>query len=271
MSKTGLILVAFAVLGFSAFASWYGMSRDGEIVVTAQERPSVTPPLPAADAAQASVPANAPRTAVAESDTKGPTAPEASSVEEDAAIDPAIAARYDSNNADYPTLTMRLAEMRARRGGQDFEPGAVVAAVGKDTAWEVDDSIADDLPLTAEDRTDGREFIRFDPLKVESLVAGDQMEVQIAQASASYQMTVDRVQANEDGTVTWHGHLTDFNADNQVTFTRADTLTYGGIHTPQGHFVIEARDDKGWIVSGATLFKGHQDPIVPPESAMSES
>lgn len=268
MPKTGLILVGFAVLGFSAYASWYGMPRETVSVVAAEQAPVVSSQsaAPASNAALGQSQASASAT-----DDSAAVEAESDPAEEASAVDPAIAARYDSDNADYPTLDMRLMEMNARRDGRPFDPGAVVSAVSRDSAWEVDDSIADALPLADEDRTDGREFIRFDPLKVESLVAGDEMAVEIAQVNGSYRMTVDRVQANEDGTVTWYGHLADFDTDNQVSLTRGDSLTYGGIHTPEGHFVIEARDDKGWIVSGATLFKRHHDPIVPPESARAGS
>lgn len=266
MPKLGLITAAG--LGFSALASWYLMSHQSETMVVAG--PETAPAAVAReDVSVAPAPAQAasaaPAATVAASGPSNETAPENL---EDPAIDPAIAARYDSTNPDYPTLAMRMMEMSARRAGQSFEPAAVVEAVSKDSAWETDASIADALPLTPEEQADGREFIRFDPLKVESLVAGDEMEVQIMQTNASYRMTVDRVQANDDGTVTWHGRLNDFATDNQVSFTRAKTLTYGGIYTPAGQFVLEARDDKGWIASGATLFKKHHHPIVPPDSAL---
>lgn len=269
MPKTGMILVGFAVFGFSAYASWYGMPRE-TVSVVAAERALVASSQPVVPPANA-VPGQSQASAPPASGDSMAAETESDPAEEASAIDPAVAARYDSDNADYPTLDMRLTEMNARRGGRQFDPEAVVSAVSRDSAWEVDDSIADELPLAAEDRTDGREFIRFDPLKVESLVAGDEMAIQIAQVSASYRMTVDRVQANEDGTVTWYGHLADFDTDNQVSLTRGESLTYGGIHAPEGHFVIEARDDKGWIVSGATLFKRHHDPIIPPESARAGS
>src|SRR5690606_11412827 len=154
---------------------------------------------------------------------------------------------YAQGNPDYPTFASRFDEIRARRDGLHLDPEALLAAMHQPTAWTVDESQAEGLPLTDEERHDGREFIRFSPLKVETLVPGDVMEIPIWQANANYRMQVDRVEAHGDGNVTWYGHLKEFERDNQVTITRGESLTYGGITTPDALYVLEARGEKGWI------------------------
>ncbi len=169
-------------------------------------------------------------------------------------------------NPDYPTFASRFDEIRARRDGLHLDPEALLAAMHQPTAWTVDESQAEGLPLTDEERHDGREFIRFSPLKVETLVPGDVIEIPIWQANANYRMQVDRVEAHGDGNVTWYGHLKEFERDNQVTITRGESLTYGGITTPDALYVLEARGEKGWIADSGTLFKGEEVPVEPGEA-----
>src|SRR5690606_32926926 len=88
---------------------------------------------------------------------------------------------YAQGNPDYPTFASRFDEIRARRDGLHLDPEALLAAMHQPTAWTVDESQAEGLPLTDEERHDGREFIRFSPLKVETLVPGDVMEIPIWQ------------------------------------------------------------------------------------------
>jgi hypothetical protein len=167
-------------------------------------------------------------------------------------------------NPDYPTFELRYEEVLARRDNNFIDATALLTAMAQSAAWKADDKVAEALPLSVEERHDGRQFIRFSPLKLESLVPGDEMEIPIAQHNANYTLRVNQVLAHGDGNVTWYGHLQDFPADNQVSITRGQTLTYGGITTPRGLFVLEARDDKGWIVNSERLFKGQDLHKVPP-------
>ncbi len=179
-------------------------------------------------------------------------------------------------NPNYPTLEMRLDEMAARRGGQNFDPDAVMEALQKSAAWETGNAEMDKLDLSEEEMNDGREFIRFDRLKLETLVNGDTMELPISQIGQTYQTRITQAQSNTDGSVTWHGTLMGgdtsvTNSDGEgfdVTITSGKKMVSGGIFTPEGHFVIEAVDDQGWIANASTLFKHNEsDAIVPPNAA----
>lgn len=166
---------------------------------------------------------------------------------------------------DGYTLQARIDQMQARRVDQQFDPEAIKNAVNQPAAWEADPSIADNLGLDDQERYDGREFIRFSPLKLESLMPGDEMEIPLAQQNATYQMVVDNVQVHPDGNVSWYGHLKDFPLENQVSFTRGKDLTVGSIAVPDKQFTLQAHGEMGWVVNSYTLFKGKDEHLFPEE------
>src|SRR5690606_10072724 len=152
-------------------------------------------------------------------------------------------------NPDYATLGARANEIAARRNGQPVDLKALREALAQDTAWGPLDGVPPGLPLTAEEQMDGREFIRINPMKIESLVPGDSFELDIAQINRSFTAVIDEVQAGNDNNVTWVGHLKDHENESRVVFTRGDSLIVGGMTTPNGHFEMETRGEYGWIAS----------------------
>lgn len=167
-------------------------------------------------------------------------------------------------NEEYPTFGHRVSEISNRRNGQPVDVVALYAASQLPSAWQTSDTLPDNFPLSEEDRIDGREFITVNPLKIESLVPGDSLDIDIAQINGHFTARIDRVQVQADNNVSWFGHLENvpgLEGQTQVYLTRGDNLIVGGITTPDGHFEIEARGTQGWIASGATLFK-HGDELV---------
>lgn len=162
----------------------------------------------------------------------------------------------------YPEIAERLDTMQQRRPNRYFNPEAVAAAVKRDTAWTPAEEPPEDLPLTEEEMTDGRQFIQFDSLKLETLMPGDAMTVFVEDSGENYRVVVDRVEKHDYNSITWHGHIDGRDGHTyDVSFTRGDTLTVGGMGTPDGHYVLQAHGDDGWIASSGLLFK--YDPDVP--------
>lgn len=172
-----------------------------------------------------------------------------------------------SDNPDYPQLQSRLEAMRKRRPGKSFDPEQVVKTMARTEAWTRVDTPPADLPLTPAEKYDGREFIRFNPLRIETLMPGDTLEIPIWQLGARFKMRVDYAETHANGSVTWHGHLENVNEPHRVTITVGDGLSLGGIDTPNGHYVLQANGESGWIASSETLFKRNEtetDMVVPP-------
>ncbi|MBK8972519.1 MAG: hypothetical protein IPM37_14675 [Hahellaceae bacterium] len=161
------------------------------------------------------------------------------------------------------SLETRIELMQARRPDQSFDPVAVDQAVQQPAAWSVDPAVAESLGLDDEERYDGREFIRFSPLKLESMMPGDEMEIPLDQENATFNMVVDSVEVFPDGNVAWRGHLKDFPAENQISFTRGIDLTVGNITLPDKQFTVQAQGEKGWVVNSFTLFKGGDEHMFP--------
>ncbi|WP_150304657.1 hypothetical protein [Pseudomonas saliphila] len=177
-------------------------------------------------------------------------------------------------NPDYPTMAMRLHEMSARRDGRAFDSAQVRDALSASAAWNASDDAGAGLDLSDEERNDGREFIEFKRMKLETLVAGDTLELPISQSGQIYQAEITQALANSDGSVTWHGKLVDelgavtdeSGSAYDVTFTSGQRMASGGMFTPEGHFVIEAVGEQGWIANASTLFKfdeNEPDYVIP--------
>ncbi|MET1078594.1 MAG: hypothetical protein ABWY06_11315 [Pseudomonas sp.] len=243
MQAHSKILLFGCALLISATAAFVWISRSEAVPVS-----DIPPPAPSA-AAPAGVSANGPAVAarVGQARAAQPDHPLAVSDEQ-------LLAMADSN-PDYPTLADRLSEVSARRDGQHVDVAALYAATRKSSAWEPLDSIPEGFPLSVAEQYDGRQFIQVDPMKIESLVPGDTLDIDIGQLNQSFTAVIDNVQAQPNNNVTWTGHLKDMETPSQVVFTRGESLIVAGITTPQGHFEMEARGNKGWIVNSATLFK----------------
>lgn len=186
-------------------------------------------------------------------------------VQPDVSDDQEILALVDTN-PNYATFGDRYTEISARRAGNVPDPRAILKASWEGGVWQTDETAGQDLNLTEAELTDGREFIQFNPIKLESLVAGDSFEISLAQTARTYTVIVEEVRSDDDGrNVTWSGRIDGDDGFNQVTLTRGKDLIVGGITTPDGYFQIQVQGDKGWIVNSATLFKGVDQQVIVPK------
>lgn len=178
-------------------------------------------------------------------------------------------------NDDYPTLQHRIMEMRNRRNGQPVDADAVATVLQEPEAWQPLAQLSDQFPLSEQQRHDGREFIRINQLKIESLVPGDTLELRIHQTNQHFTARIDQVSAGIDNTLNWVGTLQNNGVDvgpgAQVYFTKAGDLLIGGITTLHGHFELEARGSEGWIAQSATLFKHSDEVTVVSEDLLAQS
>ncbi len=169
---------------------------------------------------------------------------------------PTQVASNESENAGDISFEERLTAMQERRPNQHFDPVAVEAAMTRQNAWAPAEEVPEDLPLQPEEFTDGRQFIALDSLKIETLMPGDDVKVTIEETGQDYSVAVDRVEKHDYNSISWYGHIE--GADGQtysVSFTRGEKLTVGGLDTPEGHYVLQAHGNNGWIASSALLFK----------------
>jgi hypothetical protein len=179
-----------------------------------------------------------------------------------------------SDNPDYPQLQDRLDAMQKRHVNKSFDAEQVTDALARPDAWVRVDTPPAELPLTAAEKFDGREFIRFNPTRIETLMPGDTLEIPVWQLGERFTMRVERTETHANGSVTWHGHLDDFSEPHRVTITVGDGLSLGGIDTPNGHYVLQAHGKSGWIASSETLFKRSEtetDMVIPPDDELEES
>lgn len=155
-----------------------------------------------------------------------------------------------------PELQERLAAIQQRRPNLQFSNSEVIAAVNRTSSWTPTEDVPRELPLQPEEFTDGRQFIELDSLKIETLMPGDQITVRVADNSKEYKVTIDQVEKHDYNSISWYGHIQgDDGQEYSVSFTRGEQLTVGGVDTPEGHYVIQAHGNKGWVASSQLLFK----------------
>lgn len=168
----------------------------------------------------------------------------------------------DDVREEYAHIADRLDAMQQRRPDRSFDPAEVEAATQRETAWAPAEETPHNLPLKPEELTDGREFIQLDSLKIETLMPGDSVKVAIQDTGEIYTVKMDRVEKHDYDSISWYGHIDGRDGQTyQVSFTRGESLTVGGLSTPDGHYVLQAHGNNGWLASSALLFKS--DPNVP--------
>ncbi|MES2825454.1 MAG: hypothetical protein V4732_17775 [Pseudomonadota bacterium] len=173
----------------------------------------------------------------------------------------------------YARLQDRLEAMRERRPNLQFDPVAVEAAVNRQHTWENAKKLPTHLPLKPEEFTDGRQFIQLDSLKIETLMPGDSVKVSIIDSGEhDYNVIMDSIEKHDYNSISWHGHIDGKDGQTyQVSFTRGEKLTLGGLDTPEGHYVLQAHGNDGWIASSKILFKidpNHTDEVYPTEDKL---
>lgn len=187
------------------------------------------------------------------------------------ATTPALPAQKSNNNI-HPEFQERFSAMQQRRPNTQFDVKAVEAAIKRENLWATAEQPAKTLTLKPEELTDGRQFIHFDSLKMETLMPGDNLKIAIAEFKQDYEVVIDRIEQHDYENISWHGHIDAGDGQNyNVSFTRGEKLTVAGIDTPEGNYVLQAHGNDGWIASSGLLFKVDpdvSDVIYPPEDQL---
>lgn len=158
-------------------------------------------------------------------------------------------------------LQARMDSIKQRRPGLNYSTEEIAAAVARSTSWNPAENTPADLPLKPEELTDGRQFIQLDTMKIETLMPGDAINVRVEENAKDYKVVIDKVEKHDYNSISWYGHIQGEDGQKySVSFTRGETLTVGGLDTPDGHYVLQAHGNNGWIASSQLLFKA--DPKV---------
>ncbi len=173
---------------------------------------------------------------------------------------PANTAKSPAETIDSELQT-RIDAIKKRRPNLQYTPEQIAAASARSTSWSPSEEPPANLPLLPDELTDGRQFIQLDTLKMETLMPGDAINVRVAENARDYQVVIDKVEKHDYNSISWYGHIQgDDGQKYSVSFTRGETLTVGGLDTPDGHYVLQAHGNNGWIASSQLLFK--VDPHV---------
>lgn len=155
---------------------------------------------------------------------------------------------YDENQPLSEAMQARIAAMQERRPYWTFSPKDVVSAVGRSVLWTASEEIPQGLPLTQQEFTDGRYFIDFDNLKMESLMPGDRFNLHLVKDGQHYPVIIETMELQENNRITWYGKLlTAKGKSYKVSFTKGEHWASGELASPEGNYTLQAHGDKGWI------------------------
>lgn len=217
-------------------------------------------PLPASETASAPEPKPKAQSSESTLEEQEP----ARKAEEEADEAAAKAAGLDEQDLD------RLEAARVRRGDVSVEE---FKRAQSEPMWKPVDNPPEHLPVSEEERNDGRAFIEFNRLKLDSLQEGDKLPVSVPQLGRDYTIQVNEVKTHESGIVSWNGRLEGMPPSYTTSITQGPKHTHGGITTPEGHYTLEVHGNDGWIVATDTIYQ--QDPdqpdvLTPPEPGKKE-
>lgn len=163
-----------------------------------------------------------------------------------------------SDNEQLTSLEQRIGELNQLYPYREFSEDEVLDLLAQPNAWESSPEVPESLPLSAEQRTDGRDFIEINPDRFQVLLPGDSIEMPLEKLGMRLEIKIDSREALPDGGFTLHGHVVGTDELMRATITQGPGLSLAGIDTPQGHVVMQANDTHGWVATSETLFK--QDP-----------
>lgn len=163
-----------------------------------------------------------------------------------------------SDNEQVTSLEQRITELNQLYPYREFSSDEVLDLLAQSNAWEGSPEVPESLPLTADQRNDGRDFIQINPDRFQVLLPGDTIEMPLEKLGMRLEIKIDSREALPDGGFTLHGHVVGTDEFMRATITQGPGLSLAGIDTPQGHVVMQANDTHGWVATSETLFK--QDP-----------
>ena len=105
-------------------------------------------------------------------------------------------AKQSKENYNY--IQDRLDLMHERRPNATYDAKEVAAAVARTDAWSPRKDVPKNLPLNKEELADGREFINFDSLKIDTLVPGETLKLAIKETGQQYDVNIDDVEVIDD-------------------------------------------------------------------------
>jgi hypothetical protein len=171
-----------------------------------------------------------------------------------------------SDNEQVTSLEQRIGELNQLYPYREFSSDEVLDLLAQSNAWESSSEVPESLPITDEQRNDGRAFIELNPERFQVLLPGDTIEMPLEKLGMRLEIKIDSREALPDGGFTLHGHVLGSDELMRATITQGPGLSLAGIDTPQGHVVMQANDTHGWVATSETLFKQDQhktDVLLP--------
>lgn len=162
------------------------------------------------------------------------------------------------------SIEARLFSMAQRRAGLSFDKKSVQEALKQEYTWNLSEDSIDNKYLTEKELADGRFFIESNPLRIESLMVGDSLSLNIPHTDEDFTLTVQNVIA-KDSLVQWKGELQGSEIGS-FTFTKGTSFIAGSVRTSTAIYEIEITDGKGWIHNASNLFvmeEGTTDSFIP--------
>ncbi|MDO3388108.1 hypothetical protein QWI17_19840 [Gilvimarinus sp. SDUM040013] len=139
-------------------------------------------------------------------------------------------------------LHMRIRQMQARRPGVRYRVHEVQAALAEPSLWTL---------VVPSAHTPSKWPVHLNRLKLESLLVGDQIHIQMPPEGTDHVAIIERVTQTLDG-LTWFARFADDTAGGQASIKL--TLRAGqvgaAIDSKEGKFALEVSKQGAWLIAG---------------------
>ena len=167
-------------------------------------------------------------------------------------------------NPHFKTVSDRMEAMEKWIGKENFTAEEIAEAQKSDDLWELaDTSDSEGMPLTEDEKNDGRQFFKVSPAKFASTLPGDTLKFDLPDSGDKFEVNIEQVGSPLKGIVTWSGAMNELgNELNSFSMTRGNNYYSGHINTPTNTYTFEVFGNKGWIHESGALFTGELNPVI---------
>ena len=171
-------------------------------------------------------------------------------------------------SVDLVDADKRIKLIADRNDLSAYDKQEILAAINDPRIWDFSTiASADDLPLDASEKEDGRTFFKANPARIAVSIPGDTLEISLPALGESILLEVEQANAPQDGLISLSGKIQ--GTTDTFSVTQGNNVIAGHINTSTNTYSFEIFGDTGWVTESGNLFTGELEPVVITEEEQS--
>ena len=170
-------------------------------------------------------------------------------------------AKNEKKSVDLIDADKRIKLIEDRNDLSAYDKQEILAAINDPRIWDFSTiASADDLPLDASEKEDGRTFFKANPARIAVSIPGDTLEISLPALGESILLEVEQANAPQDGLISLSGKIQ--GTTDTFSMTQGNNVIAGHINTSTNTYSFEIFGDTGWVTESGNLFTGELEPVV---------